>query len=229
MRLAKNQSDFGLFTNDLQACLAFWQTQVGAGLDHVLPIAPGHDQHRHDVLGSVLKINHVVEALPDCPPTGYRELLIARAGLSQPQRLTDPNGVLVTLVPQGYRGIDQTAIRINVRDLAAHRRFYGRALGLPEENATSTGAAYRAGQSLIFLEESLDAPVDASVHGQGWRYITFQVHKVVEEHSRVLEVAGNEGLPPQILGATAKYSMVRDPDGNWIELSQRASIVGSLD
>ena len=31
------------------------------------------------------------------------------------------------------------------------------------------------------------------------------------------------------LGKTARISMVRDPDGAWIELSQRASIVGSLD
>ena len=35
-------------------------------------------------------------------------------------------------------------------------------------------------------------------------------------------------LAPLTLGTTARISMVRDPDGNWIELSQRASIVGSL-
>lgn len=27
----------------------------------------------------------------------------------------------------------------------------------------------------------------------------------------------------------AKFSMIRDPDGDWIELSQRAELVGSLD
>jgi lactoylglutathione lyase len=31
------------------------------------------------------------------------------------------------------------------------------------------------------------------------------------------------------LGSTARISMVRDPDGNWIELSQRASLTGSLE
>jgi hypothetical protein len=30
------------------------------------------------------------------------------------------------------------------------------------------------------------------------------------------------------LGATARISMVRDPDGNWIGLPQPASIMGSL-
>jgi lactoylglutathione lyase len=36
-------------------------------------------------------------------------------------------------------------------------------------------------------------------------------------------------MPPTTLGTTARISMVRDPDGNWIELSQRASIVGTLE
>ena len=36
-------------------------------------------------------------------------------------------------------------------------------------------------------------------------------------------------MAPVTLGTTARISMVRDPDGNWIELSQRASIAGSLD
>jgi lactoylglutathione lyase len=45
----------------------------------------------------------------------------------------------------------------------------------------------------------------------------------------VLAAGGREALAPLTLGTTARISMVRDPDGNWIELSQRASIVGSLD
>ena len=36
-------------------------------------------------------------------------------------------------------------------------------------------------------------------------------------------------MAPVTLGTTARISMVRDPDGNWIELSQRASITGSLE
>lgn len=229
MQLAKMQSDIGIFTNDLQSVLSFWQAEVGATFDHVLSIGPGHDQHRHDILGSVLKINHVSEPLSDSPPTGYRELVIARRGLTRPQRLTDPNGIAVTLVPHGYEGIQQVAIRIGVRDLAAHRHFYGTALGLAKGDPTSKRLAYRAGETVIFLEESSDAPADASVQGMGWRYITFQVFKVDEEHRRVLQHGGREALAPQTLGTTAKFSMVRDPDGNWIELSQRASIVGSLD
>ena len=67
------------------------------------------------------------------------------------------------------------------------------------------------------------------MHGPGWRYITFQVFKVDAEHAAVVANGGHEALAPVTLGTTARISMVRDPDGNWIELSQRASIVGSLD
>jgi lactoylglutathione lyase len=35
-------------------------------------------------------------------------------------------------------------------------------------------------------------------------------------------------MAPITLGETARISFIRDPDGNWIELSQRASLVGPL-
>ena len=78
------------------------------------------------------------------------------------------------------------------------------------------------------LDESPDAPSDAGMTGRGWRYITFQVFKVDEDHARVLAAGGREAMAPTTLGTTARISMVRDPDGNWIELSQRASLVGAI-
>ncbi len=225
MELAKPRIDIGLATNDLPPMLALWQGEVGVPLDHVLPIRRGQDQHRHDVLGSVLKINHHEAPLPANPPSGYLELLIARPGVAAPTAMADPEGNRVTLVPPGFEGIGQIAVRIGVRDLEAHRRFYAEALGLPEERP----GVFRAGESLILLEADANAPSDAQMQGPGWRYITFQVFKVDTEHSRVLAAGGREALAPVTLGTTARISMVRDPDGNWIELSQRASITGSLD
>jgi lactoylglutathione lyase len=227
MDLAKPRVDIGLSTNDLEPMLAFWQGEAGVPFDHLLKIRRGHDQHRHDARGSVLKINHHEAPLPDAPPSGYRELILAREGLDAPRALADPEGNRVTLVPPGHGGVTQAGIRLAVRDLAAHRRFYAEALGLPEEPHAG-GAAFRAGETLLILEESPDAPADAGMQGKGWRYITFQVFKVDEEHARVLEKGGREALAPVTLGTTARISMVRDPDGNWIELSQRASIVGDL-
>jgi lactoylglutathione lyase len=224
MLLAKPRIDIGLSTNDLEPLLAFWQGEVGTPLDHVLPIRPGHAQHRHDVRGSVLKINHDANPLPANPPSGYRELIVAREGLDAARAMADPQGNRVTLVPPGQDSVSQIGVRLAVRDLAAHRQFYGEALGLPEERP----GAFRAGESLILLDEDADAPSDAAMQGPGWRYITFQVFKVDEEHARVLAQGGREALAPVTLGTTARISMVHDPDGNWIELSQRASIVGSL-
>lgn len=228
MKLAKPRVDIGLSTNNLEPMLAFWQGEAGAPFDHLLPIRKGHDQHRHDANGSVLKINHHAEPLPDAPPGGYRELILAREDLTEPVSLTDPDGNAVRLVPKGWNGVEQAAVRLAVRDLAAHRAFYGGALGLPERPWPG-GAAFAGGETLIRLEESPDAPSDAGMQGKGWRYITFQVFKVDEVHAAVLAAGGREAMAPVTLGKTARISMVRDPDGNWIELSQRASIVGSLD
>ena len=225
MQLAKPRFDIGLATNDLAPMLAFWQGEAGIPLDHVLPIRRGQNQHRHDVLGSVLKINHHESPLPDTSPSGYRELLIAREGLTAPRPLADPEGNRVTLVPPGHDGVTQIGVRIGVRDLAAHRRFYAEALGLTEERP----GVFQAGEGLVILEEDPDAPTDAEMRGHGWRYITFQVFKVDAEHAAVLARGGREAMAPVTLGTTARISMVRDPDGNWSELSQRASITGSLD
>lgn len=224
MHLAKNFLDIGLSTNNLAPLLAFWQGEPAARFDHVLPIRPGHNQHRHDLSGTVLKINHHAAPLPNTPPSGYRELLIARDGVETVKSLVDSDGNRVSLTPVGHDGITQIAIRMAVRSLDAHRRFYGDALGFPEERP----GAFRIGESLILLEQSASAPEDAQAQGPGWRYITFQIFKVDQEHASVLEKGGREALAPITLGSTARISMVRDPDGNWIELSQRASIVGSL-
>jgi lactoylglutathione lyase len=228
MRLAKPRVDIGLNTNSPEPMLAFWQNEVGLAFDHVLPIRKGLRQHRHDALGSVVKINHYNEPLPATPPSGYVELLIARPGLTKALSLQDPDGNRVTVVPPGSFGVTQIGIRIKIRELASHGRFYSEALGLIEE-PSPIGASFRAGETLLLLEESSLAPGDATMEGKGWRYITFQVFKVDDEHGRILARGGREALKPVTLGATARISMVRDPDGNWIEISQRASITGSLE
>ena len=229
MDLAKPRIDFGLTTGDIEPMLRFWQDEVGLKFDHLLKIRRGLDQHRHDALGSVIKINHLEGPLPDGPPTGYRELYVARQGLAAPRPLVDPDGNRITLVPPGWRGVGQIGVRLAVRDLAAHRRFYTEALGLTEE-PWDGGAAFRGGESLLIVEPSADAPTPGvRPGGKGWGYITFQIFKVDMEHAFVLSHGGGEATAPVTLGTTARISMVTDPDGNRIELSQRASIVGSLE
>jgi lactoylglutathione lyase len=231
MKLAKPRIDIGFATNNAPAALAFWQNEIGLPFDHTQPIRRGHKQHRHDLCGSVLKINQLYEPRPDNPPSGYRELLIARDGIAAPQPMIDPDGNRVSLVPRGMHGIERIGIRLGVRDVEAHRRFYTEALGLPPgEPAHVDGAmTFLAGDTVLIVEPSAEAPYDATIEGRGWRYITFQVFEVDREHAYVLAHGGREARAPVTLGTTARISMVRDPDGNWIELSQRASLTGSLE
>jgi len=225
MQLAKPRFDIGLATNNLEPMLRFWQGEVGAVFDHILPIRPGMAQHRHDLLGSVLKINQHDAPLPANPPSGYVELLVAREGLAAPGAMSDPDGNRVSLVPPGTQGVRQIGVRLSVRDLAAQRRFYTDALGLTEE----APAVFRAGEGAIVVNEAADAPAEASFDGPGWRYITFQVQKTDPEHAHILANGGREAMAPMTLGTIARISMVKDPAGNWIEISQRANLTGSLE
>jgi catechol 2,3-dioxygenase-like lactoylglutathione lyase family enzyme len=43
-----------------------------------------------------------------------------------------------------------------------------------------------------------------------------------------LSLGATEGRGVVTLGETARISFIRDPDGNWIEISQRASLTGPL-
>jgi predicted enzyme related to lactoylglutathione lyase len=63
---------------------------------------------------------------------------------------------------------------------------------------------------------------------KGYRYVTIQVRDVDREHAGILARGGAEGRGPLTLGKLARISFVRDPDGNWIEISQRASLTGPL-
>lgn len=227
MQLAKNVIDVGLSSNDLEPMLRFWQQDAGLRFDHVQPIRRGQKQYRHDAQGSVIKLNHHVEPLPDAAPSGYRELIIARAGVETPQHMHDPDGNRVCLVAPGHDGITQIAVAMAVRDLAAHRRFYGDILGFTEQS-WSGGPAFRLGDSLILLEEDAAATVDPIRQARGWRYITLQVADIDAVHDGLRAKGVREGLAPVTLGEVARISMILDPDGNWIELSRRASIVGSL-
>jgi catechol 2,3-dioxygenase-like lactoylglutathione lyase family enzyme len=227
MQLAKNVIDLGLSTNNLEPMLRFWQQDAGLRFDHVLPVRRGQKQYRHDALGSVIKLNHHAEPLRAAAPSGYRELIIVREGVERPRPMVDPDGNRVSLVPPGHDGISQLAIVMAVRSLSEHRSFYGDILGFAEQ-PWSGGLAFRLGDSLLLLEEDPATTVDPVRQAPGWRYITLQVSDIDTVHSDLRSNGVREGLAPVTLGSVARISMILDPDGNWIELSRRASIVGSL-
>jgi len=225
MELAKNHIDVGLFTNATEEMLAFWQQNVGLSFDHLLPVGGGVRQHRHDMNGSVMKINDVRDPMPDAPASGYRRLLIAREGLSASQSLTDPNGNRIELVPKGYQGIVGIGLEMAVRDPVAHARFYEEAMGMTRLDEHQ----FQCGDSVLFLTKGKTVARDPEMQAQGFRYITVQVRDTDGVHAHVLKHGGIEGRAPTTLGEVARISFVRDPDGNWIEISQRKSLTGSLD
>ena len=227
MQLAKSVIDVGLSTNNLEPMLRFWQQDVGLRFDHVLPVRRGQKQYRHVEQGSVIKLNHHAEPLLEATPSGYRELIIAREGLQKPRRMADPDGNRVQLVPKGYGGVTQIAVAMGVRNLSEHRRFLGDLLGFAEQS-WSDGPGFRLGDSLLLLEEDVGATVDPIRQARGWRYITLQIAELDAVHAELRSKGVREGLAPITLGDVARISMILDPDGNWIELSRRASIVGGL-
>ncbi len=224
MKLAKPRIDVGLHTNQREPMLDFWQKQVGLPYEELLPMGRGLQQHRHGLNGSVLKINHAREPLGPEPACGYRELWIARAGLTTPRRLVDPDGNVVVLVPPGHEDVSAIGVVLAVRDEAAFHDFYGRVLELEPVGAR----AYLCGDSLLRFARDPSAIEAGRMTAGGYRYITIQVFDVDAEHAGILARGGREGAPPRTLGAVARISFVRDPDGNWIEISQRASLTGPL-
>ena len=68
MQLAKSVIDIGLSTNNLEPMLQFWQQDAAVRFDHVLPVRRGQKQYRHDEQGSVIKLNHHAEPLPEAAP-----------------------------------------------------------------------------------------------------------------------------------------------------------------
>ena len=149
MHLAKQHLDIGLFSNQREPQLAFWQHTVGLPYDHMGKVGGGVQQHRHHMNGSILKMNHARDPLPEAAPSGIVGLMIAREGLAAPQPLADPDGNKVTLVPNGHDGIEGIAILLRVNDPAQHDRFWTEAMQF--EHAGK--GRYRCGDSLVVIAE----------------------------------------------------------------------------
>ena len=92
MNLAKQHLDVGLFSTRRDEQLVFWQQTVGLPYDHMGKVGGGVQQHRHHMNGSILKMNHSRDPLPDAAPSGIVGLEIAREGLAASRPLADPDG-----------------------------------------------------------------------------------------------------------------------------------------
>ena len=224
MNLAKPHMDVGLFTNRRDEQLHFWQQTVGLEYDHMGKLGGGMQQLRHHMNGSILKVNHARDPLPPEPASGIARIRIARPGLVQRQALADPDGNAVLLVPPGDEGVTGIAIELAVNNRDAHDQFWRHAMQFESPRP----GVYVCGDTQVIIAETRAVARCDNWRAPGWRYTTVQIRDCVAEHAGVLARGGEEGRPPMLLGDTVRYSFVRDPDGNFIELSQRASLVGHL-
>lgn len=223
MKLAKPALDIGLYTNQIDPMLAFWQEQVHVPYSELLKIGGGLHQHRHAIGNSVLKVNNRREPVPKDMATGLSVLEIYTDAVDTRIELLDPDANEVWLSPSATGAEPNLTLHLTVNDLATSRAFYGEVLGLPEDGQD----VYCVGASRIKLQAgNVGAFERVAV---GYRYMTMQVFDVVGTHNEIIHSGGREGAAPVRLGEVAYISFVLDPDGNWIEISQRKSITGSLD
>ena len=202
MPFAKDFFDVGLFTNQAEAVRAFY-SGLGLSFDHTLKLGGGVLQHRYQADEAVLKIND-----PEC---------------RSPTTSVDPDGNRVTCVPVGYEGNEGLTVRLSVTSPNSSRTFYMDALGLTEDSP----GVLRCGRARLRLEESGQPPAaKAPLAATGLRYLTFQVFDCDAAYARAIQAGAVSGRAPVTLGNTARIAFVYDPDGTWIELSERASVTG---
>ena len=222
MRLAKPHLDIGLFTNDIASHRSFWSEDVGLRLDHELKLNNGWIQHRYDAHNSVIKVNHVTEPLTSQPRSGYSGLTIARAGNNSIWQGQHPNGDSVRLVPPGTDGIVGIGVTVSTPNPARMMAFYLNA----REFEQAGPMIARCGDSLLFVEEGPGGSVTEDFMGPAFRYLTVQIFDADQACEQIVARGGSLGHEPVTFEDIARYGFVCDPDGNWIEISARASLTG---
>lgn len=222
MQLAKPHLDIGLYCRDVEASRAFYERSIGLPYEELLKVGGGIHQHRLGLRGAVLKLNASRETLAE-EATCLRRLAIATPHISSPIDLRDPDGVPVQLVPVGHGGVQTVGVTWASRDPIRLGEMFVAGLGATDAGVNS----WRVGTTLLQVVHDPAAQHGAQ-RAAGFRYLTVQVTDVDREHDRLVGLGWDEAMAPVRLGDVAMISFVRDPDGVWLEISQRASLTGPL-
>ena len=215
LALARPTIDLGLFSDN--AAMDPWYRDV-LGLPFVegLQHSPTYSEDFYTVNGRSLKINASQEPM-EAGTSGYRGLLIARDDVGSPQELTDPDGLVVLLVPRGYEGVDEIGIVCDVVDVDAEARFLLDTIAVREDRG------YRIGDTVLFLREA-DVPRATPTWRRGFNYYLLSVPDVLTAHAFLVDHGAEHSAPPVRLADRCVFSWVRAPSGNWIELVQYADV-----
>lgn len=219
--LAKPCFDVGYFTDNRDAMLSFWRDDIGLDFEEPVEFNNGLTQYRHALGDSVIKINTSRDPITR-PPTGYCELLVAKPGCTVVETVTDPDGNTIRFVPPGEYGVHGLGIRLRVRDVAAHETFFRDTMKFERISEHS----FRSGNSIILLERDERSETAGHWVNLGFRYFTLHVMNVDDCFNAMTSTGAAVGEKPYSIGRIARISFVRDPDGNWIEVAQRASLAG---
>ncbi len=219
--LAKRQLDIGTMIHDWEAGEAFWAEIVGLPYTKFEKVGGGVRQYRFDANGSVIKVNHSRNPM-EPHPTIHRRLRVVSDRVSSPKLVHDPEGVEVELVPVGHDGIVDVEVINATSDLVEARRFWIDGIGGTEIEP----GRFRIGDSIIRCVEEPGLMGPTQRPAPGFRYLTVQVQHVDEAWSRLVDMGFVGESAPVSMGDTARVSFVRDPDGGFLEVSERAEFTG---
>jgi len=230
MRYARAGFDIGLFSNTRDAQLHFWQLTVGLPFDHLGKLGGGIQQHRHVLGDAILKMNHARDPLPAIPAGGFTALCLF-GDVGARGVLTDPDGNRVERWSAGEADSGRYGLCIESPDPARLARFYGETLGLRECPAPVEGPRAEAclahGEGRLFITSASPGwAASPDWRGPGYRYLTLQVVSAREAWATALAAGASAGEPLRELGDLVRFGFIRDPDGNWIELSERTTFTG---
>ena len=230
MRYARAGFDIGLFSNTRDAQLQFWQRTVGLPFDHLGKLGGGIQQHRHVLGDAILKMNHARDPLPAIPAGGFTGLCLF-GDVAVHEVLRDPDGNRVERWPAGGGETGRYGLCIASPDPARLARFYGESLGLRECPAPVEGpraaACLAHGEGRLFITPASPGwATSPDWRGPGYRYLTLQVASAREAWTEALAAGASVGEPLRELGDLVRFGFIRDPDGNWIELSERTTFTG---
>lgn len=229
MELAKPQVDVGIFTHHLEPMQAFYGEKLGLAFESVLPVGGGFKQYRYLCNGSVIKLMHSREPLRPRRPGGYETIMIASPKVEHGEALADPEDNTIELVPPGADNVTQIEIRIGVSNVDRFDSFYTKAVG-----ATPIGNyRYRLGETIfgIYHERSVrpgalmpfpnPLEVVKAMAELGIQYVTIQTRDCDAAFKQLTSAGATVAVTPTDFGTVARIAFVRDPDGNFIELSRR--------
>jgi lactoylglutathione lyase len=215
--LAKEALDVGLFTNDLEAHMAFWGEQLRLPYEGRLKLGGGIHQHRYICGESVIKVNASRNPLPGVRRPGLLGLRLLTPQADSFATLLDPDGTKVDVVPCRSGDAIRMGLSLAVCNVAPIAGFLQGVLGAVRAGATT----FRIGSTSIELQQTSQPPFWEPLEARGLRYLTVQVRDIDGSHRGALAGGALELRPPVTMGERARISFIADPEGNWIELSQR--------